>query len=502
MPVSIPLPPADQAPGYRDSLSARSEFRAQDLGTGWVAVSPGEGEGATRSYFRAHRLCDASTTITADIWEPLIRNPAWDDPDVHRRQRLAEEAERLTREAERRGPEHAPPVEFSAFQAMLGAIRNQDVSGFLESQLPGLFETFPESSLWLVAIDPALLARLAFLRSRIAFDLTPDLHLDPEEFVGLRALQSHSITSGVTFADVIDPALLIFSPWTMGFAFHWEPHALVLLFGGGAELRVAPPRSFAELYAPGVLTKLTEDPWDAPDFRDGLQAGDMELLLQWWLTRLNVLYSYAADPTRFVDRWGRYDAARHFAWFLTLERLLADVTLILSGPQEPELSRQQTSFDLLDKAEALLGYGKAGSGKGFERLLRRRGMIDRLDQAWELLPMRLRPRFRQHTRALFDSTYEDIRTETLAYRLSPRAVRVAKDEAGKLVAKPMESYVPELVRAVRNSSHGFMDLLTQADRFLLATNTGVLPNQFASLAALIGFGLIADADALRDKSWW
>jgi hypothetical protein len=502
VPVSIPLLPTDQAPGYRESLSARSEFRVQDVSPGWVAVRPGEGEGITRNYFRAHRLCDASTTITPQTWEPLTENPAWDDPDVDRRQRLAEEAVRLTEEAQQRDPEDAPPLEFTAFQGMLSAVGNEDINGFLESQVPGLFETFPEGSLWLVTVDPVLLARLAFLRSRITFDLIPDLHLDPEEFVGLRILGGHSITSGVSFADVIDPALLVFSPWTIGFAFHWDPHTLVLLFGGGGELRVKPPRSFAELYVPGILTTLAEDPWDDPEFRDGLQASDTELVLPWWLTRLNTLYSYATDPTRFADRWGRHDPARQFAWFLTFERLLADLTLILADPQAPELSRQQASFDLLDKAEALLGYTRSRSGQGFERFLRRSAMIERLDEAWELMPISLRPRFRNYTRTLFNSTYEDIRNGTLSYRLTPKGVRVARDEPDRLVAIGMESYVPELIRAVRNSSHGFMDLLTRADRFLLATNTGALPDQFPMLAALIGFGLLTDAEALRDQSWW
>jgi hypothetical protein len=37
---------------------------------------------------------------------------------------------------------------------------------------------------------------------------------------------------------------------------------------------------------------------------------------------------------------------------------------------------------------------------------------------------------------------------------------------------------------------------------LLATHTGELPAQFLALAALIGFGLLADAEALRDRTWW
>jgi hypothetical protein len=45
--------------------------------------------------------------------------------------------------------------------------------------------------------------------------------------------------------------------------------------------------------------------------------------------------------------------------------------------QGSDLARQHAGFDVLDKAEALLGFGRQGSGKGFERLLRRRSMIGR-----------------------------------------------------------------------------------------------------------------------------
>jgi hypothetical protein len=134
------------------------------------------------------------------------------------------------------------------------------------------------------------------------------------------------------------------------------------------------------------------------DFVEDLAAGQIETLLQWWVTRLNVVYSFLADPTRFGDDLARHSAPRQAAWFLTFERMLADFLLVQTGFQGSELARQQAAFDLLDKAEALLGFGKDGSGKGFERLLRRRSMVQRLDEVWSRLPLQLQPRFRAHTR--------------------------------------------------------------------------------------------------------
>ena len=60
----------------------------------------------------------------------------------------------------------------------------------------------------------------------------------------------------------------------------------------------------------------------------------------------------------------------------------------------------------------------------------------------------------------------------------------------------MESYVPDLVRVVRNSSHGLLDLLSGEDRYLVSTHSGRLPAELPELAVLVGFGLIADAEAL------
>ena len=63
-------------------------------------------------------------------------------------------------------------------------------------------------------------------------------------------------------------------------------------------------------------------------------------------------------------------AAAQAAWTVTIERLIGDALSLLAEPQATELDRVQLAFDLLDKAEGLLGYGKRESGKGFEALLR------------------------------------------------------------------------------------------------------------------------------------
>ena len=74
-----------------------------------------------------------------------------------------------------------------------------------------------------------------------------------------------------------------------------------------------------------------------------------------------------------------------------------------------------------------------------------------MDEAWSRLPLQLRARFRAHTRRLFDDIYADVRSHAYEHRLTDSSVRV-EGEDGKLQSMDLESYVPSLVRAIRNSS--------------------------------------------------
>lgn len=491
----ITLPKPTFAPALRGSLEAAADFRVADLGDDEVDVEPAEGAGATRAFLQAHRLCDAGTAITPAVWAPLAQHPAYEG-NPERRQRLLEQAAQLARI-------DTAPAMLQAISAAVAGFRNDELPGWLEQQLDRLFQLFPNGSLWLVSVQPVLLTRLTLLGGTFALEVTPDFPLDPNNVHGFDALDENSLTRGVAFGKALEPALLAFSPGAVGYAFDRQPHALVLLFGFDGELREAPPRSLSSLYEPTVFEDFGDVPWKDPDFRENLDPSDIESLLQWWVSRLNVFYSHAADPTRFVDDDGKHDPAAQRAWFLTFERMLADATLILAAPQLAALARMAAAFDFLDKAEALLGYGRDGSGSGFKRLLRRSEMTRRLEQAWQVsLPVRLRPRFQRHVEALFASIHTEVHDHTLAFRRTQSGVKVGREQDNRLFNRPLEMYVPELVRATRNSSHGFLEALIGPDRFLLATNDGHMPRQLADLIAFFLFGFAADAEAVRERRFF
>jgi hypothetical protein len=492
-----------------------SQFRLRDVTDSSGVIEPMEGLGAVYPYFTAYRLCDASTAVTPETFDVLRQYPAWDtndstprtnvggDPDPDWRDKLLKHAHELAEKKK-------PGFEFAAIDAKLGAIPREHVPEYLANQAPVFFDEFPDGSWWFVRTDQLLSNRLAFLRALLALELTPDLVElnDPvrRKSPGLDAFREHSLTHGAIFDSLLDPLLLSFPLSTIGYAFGWMPHSLVFLFGVPISMKEDWPPSLKALYEPHLHSTFTLE-WIDADFYSGIEPVQFEVLLQWWVTRLNSVYSHICDPCRFTDAAGQHDAARQTGWHLTFERMLADMILIRTNLQRAEMVRQEIAFDLLDKAESLLGYGKPQggrdtSGEGFKHLLRRGEMQPLLNRVWETqLPLQLRSRYRDHGSGLYDDLYRDVRAEAMRHRLTPGGVNVWSEKHQRLECLDNDTYVSRLVREIRNSSHGLLDQISGRNRWLLATHRGKLPPQLPDLAALLGFALIADANAVCAGTW-
>jgi hypothetical protein len=239
----------------------------------------------------------------------------------------------------------------------------------------------------------------------------------------------------------------------------------------------------------------------------GVPEAEIAALFQWWIRQLNTVYTHLLDPTRFADDFARHQPRRQLAWHLTFERMLADMTIVQTGFSHPELSRQQAAFDLLDKLEVMLGYGTERSGKGFSRLLQKSTMVSNLAAVWQKLPVQLRSRFDAYCEELYDTLYTEVRAHAYPHRLTSRGVKVWSEEQNRLEERRDDDYVPQLVRAVRNSAHGFIHVLTsdqkqaRRDRAVLGGHDGKLPPQLPDLAALLGFAFVAGFEDVVHGAW-
>lgn len=509
--VIVPLLEQAKAPGYRDSLTTLAAMRVREVTRDWLAIAPREGAGAVYDYLQLERLCDAVSPPTDETWALLLAHPPvhteaeWPEAEPGK----PEWRERLRSAGEKMYVAERPETHLASLSAILMALPLEEVPPFLTRHARAIIDANPDASFWFMRADDLLVKRAAMLRALLTIALAPDVidQNDPARrgtLPPLKTLQEHSLTRGSAFGELIDPMLLTFSPGALGYVFNWAPHALVFLSGVNASLVSEYPQTPSTLYLP-QLQNFGLFSWKDGDWFERIDPSNAETLLQWWVARLNVVYSYLLDPTNFAAV-GRHDAPRQVATLLTYERLLADLLLVQTGFQGAELARQQAAFDLLDKAEALLGFGKDGSGQGFERLLRRASMVARLDEVWQRLPLQLRSRFERHTRALYDGMYEHVRQHCYEHRATAAAIKVGPP-GGPLKGVSLESYVPQLIRAVRNSAHGFIEVLTsdapgmRRDRELLTAHDGKLPPHFADLAALIGFALVADFERVADGTW-
>ena len=62
--------------------------------------------------------------------------------------------------------------------------------------------------------------------------------------------------------------------------------------------------------------------------------------------------------------------------------------------------------------------------------------------------------------------------------------------------------MPELMRAVRNSSHGLVHQLAGPDLDLVATHDAHVSSALPDLVALIIIALFADLERILDGTWW
>jgi hypothetical protein len=503
MSVRLPLPLGHEC-DFRRSLVNLAKFVVADLPDNWVEVEPGEGAGSVAAYFTPYRLGDATTDFSRQaVWQPVVDHPPWGEkptiplpPDAQRRLAELQRRDDILSISQRLG--------FAAAQADVVAMPS-----VFQQELPRLFELYPNGSLWYVAVDRRLVTRLSVMRVRLQLKLTPDMQYDAEDPERIEYFGMHTTTSGSNFASTLDHVMLAIPPAALGFDIGVLPHAFAFLFGQFEDLRLHGPVGLGARFFPSGSV-----PHGIPGIKFPLQnlpAAHLESLLAWWTTRLNVVYSYAADPTNFASDSDVHEVAAQAAWFFTLERMMADAAVLLSDVDAPALLRMQAAFDLIDKADSLLTRpGKKADGTNFRRLLRREEVLTRLDRAFERLPVQLRPRFKQWSRESFDRFYDDIKQTTMASRRRDNGVLVAQNDPTKPVLRSWDEYVSTLIRATRNSSHGLRDMLreppegsTKPDaRLLLATNSGDVPYSFFEVVAILFLGLMADAERLCDRTWW
>ena len=495
--------PTQYEKGLRISLAGGADFVVEDRGPGEVAVEPREGSGAVRKYFSARKIADARTDIVDDSpWAFLAVQPPAAKPTISLPATAMPEWQRLHQSGELGALVERLSIEIATTEVE----RLPDV---FRRELPALFSRYPNGSLWYVGVDPVIIKRLTGMRIAFQLEIAPDSPFGDSR-AGITYFGAHQLTGGLNFVEAVQPVLLAFSPVVSGFAMNALPGAFVFLFGqfdDEQDLRTNARDKLATRFYPAVNAHPMSPGIKVPT--DLLGIGEVEALLAWWMTRLNILYSHAGDPTRFATAAGDHDVTGQAAWFFTFERMLADFAALGAAVDSPGLLRMQGAFDALDKASSLLVGPGGKEVLAFRRLLHRGQAVPRVEQAFDCLPLQARSRFKRWARTAYDRLYADIREQTMPDRITADGcgVKVGWSGPTDLQVVPWDDYVGELIREARNASHGLLDMLTvtrknrRPRRLLLATNQGDVPASLYEVARVICLALLADAAALCDRSW-
>jgi hypothetical protein len=498
-PVKITLP-AQHAAGLTQSLKSAGAFSVSELGPGQLEVEPAEGAGAVRPYFSARKVARPDTDLSDDaVWAflgvsaPISPKPQMNLPaDIDSQLAALVQSDQLSALAQRLGTQ----VALTEVEALPDLWR---------AELPALFARYPQGSLWYVSVDPALISRLTFMRISLQLTLAPDAATGHGRN-GISYFGAHQLTGGLSFYELMQLPLLAFSPAAAGLAFNALPHAFVFLFGELEDLRTHAPGPLARSFFPPVSSHPYVPGIKVPT--QNLATAHLEALMGWWTTRLNILYSHAADPTRFVTASGEHDAPGQAAWFFTFERMLADYIALAASVDSPGLLRVQAAFDALDKAASLLAGAGGKDTPQFRRLLKRGEAVPRIHAALASLPLQLQARFRAWTEQAYDQLYADITAQCMPSRVTQQGILVGRSSPTDLQEEAFDEYVADLLREARNSSHGLLSMLTEPSkpnrrprRLLLATNQGEVPASLFEVTRAAVFGLLADATALTARSW-
>jgi hypothetical protein len=365
--------------------------------------------------------------------------------------------QRLLALAESKGPAPkrlADAVE--GLQAAFSALHIDELVEHLESELPKLFQLFPNGSLWLVATEPLLLSRLIVTHGISSLYLASDMPMGQSDFAGFSSLDEHGLTRGVSFAPLMTPLLLSLPNAALGYAFDLQPQALVLLFGEPESLVHDPvPLPFSALYDPGNFAPVDPANWIDHSIYARLGGHDAEELLQWWVGQLNVFYTYMIDPRNFqIEEIGLAEPRDQRAYMLTFERMLADAISAVGGIHKSTFDRLNAAFDFLDKAEALLGYGRRSSGRGFKTLVTRGVVLRQLERHFRSsMPDNLRKPLFRYATDLFNQVCHEVRDGVVEFRRQENAILVGAGGGGDPHHKPHDDYTALLIRAVRDSAH-------------------------------------------------
>lgn len=399
--------------------------------------------------------------------------------------------------------------------------RDQLVSMLAWHVLPAFFRLFPAGHLVAFEVSYQLEVRLGMCRSLHRFSQYPASTFTPNDPSPLQKLHAQSsyetpailvdllsaltypwvttisaVRSGLLFAFVLDPAPMHAEPF---FPVSWS-----------AKLRGT--ADFAK--APLDLQRVLSD--NDPGYRKVASLrrhllGEAPLgpqtlaLLRYSIERLSRTLWHSTDAAEHCPPGSDVIAPlAPFEFGLTLDRVMRKGVLAVLGSSEAD--RKDDCFEIADLLEELWSQRNAAHGgtNYFKKLFDRSSALALLDRCVADAPVAAWPAIVPAVRDAYDRLVAGIASSVVVgSKITSNGILVRSKKLDQEVVEPIESFVANVVRALRNAHHGYLTANDPANRpaRYLSLVSGHLPEDVSLLASFWVWAAVTSPEAMFDRPW-
>ena len=341
----------------------------------------------------------------------------------------------------------------------------------------------PEASCHLIEVSETLGYRYSVTRALLNVH-EPARTKTAAETQKLLFRSAQNLLSDITFGldAYLDCMCSSLSPDVWAFPIPRPGGIILVVFGRVTPGQSSIPRDKIQLLAP------TKDNPRCYSSDPSITADDLVKGAQWWIQRLNLLFSIASEPGNHVVD-GAYNPSMALEKLLTLEQVFRDCQSIATSTRDQHV-RLTLAFQALLRIKGLvpsLAWRKVFGITAARKTLR---------TIKSAMPANLHPIYLPRAERAIAALEEMEQGFFLANRAGEEKIRLPNDNSGKEELVTRSHAVTDWLQLYRNSLHGFDQPTTPRQQALLASHDGHIPGAVADLAWLQLLGLLAKPESL------
>lgn len=236
-------------------------------------------------------------------------------------------------------------------------------------------------------------------------------------------------------------------------------------------------------------------------------AAEIEDWVRYWLNQADATLDRLYNLCRADDGAGNVDLDEYLRGILQFERIFFEITWSCS--MLDQFLRKVVTYAVFDKVTAFMSgaWGANGTAK-FVNFLTSPFMVTRMSQLFQ------KPGLQAAAQGWLQTIHSNMlakqRMHTFPSNLiqggtvnwAARAAHLAQcaNLPGSAAVVSEEVYIGQLVRAVRNTHHGFADLYDRPFA-VLSSSSGVISDELPAVLPLLAFAMLDDPNAALSHSW-